>query len=79
MIVRGKLGKEVEFADGSKMIRDEAYIKQSIIEPQAKVVKGRPASMASFKKQFKDRDKELVAIVAYIRSLTPVLKISNNK
>ena len=68
---KGIFNKEVELVDGKKIVRNEAYLTESILEPQAKVVKGRLGSMISFKPHFKGRDKELKAIVAYIISLTP--------
>jgi len=72
--LKGILGKEVEFVDGSKLIRDEAYLKDSILNPLAKIVKGRTGVMIPFKHYFypKDkspREKELNGLVAYLTSL----------
>ncbi len=63
----GAFGKESELADGSKVKMDENYIRESMMEPQAKVVKGFPPVMPSFKGQLTDED--VNAIVAYVKSL----------
>lgn len=64
----GAFGKEREFADGSKIKMDENYIRQSVMDPQAKVVKGFPPVMPSFKGQLSDED--VNALVAYMKSLS---------
>ena len=43
--LNGILGKERELSDGSKLVADEAYLLESIVNPKAKVVKGYPAAM----------------------------------
>jgi cytochrome c oxidase subunit II len=46
---------------------DENYIRESIVDPHAKVRAGFPAAMPSFKGQF--RDDELKTIIEYIKTL----------
>jgi cytochrome c oxidase subunit 2 len=46
---------------------DENYIRQSILEPQAQVVKGFAPVMPSFKGILSDED--VTALVAYIKTL----------
>ncbi|MGH6624976.1 MAG: c-type cytochrome [Burkholderiaceae bacterium] len=63
---KGLYGKTQTFADGASALADEAYLRRSIREPQAQVVKGfapimPPAADLS--------DDELAALVAYIQSL----------
>ena len=61
-------GSAVTLADGSTLERDDAYLTQSILDPDAKVVAGfEPGSMPSFAEML-DAD-QVAAIVAYIRSL----------
>ena len=64
-----KWGTEEEFDDGSKGLVDENYVRQSIMEPQAKIVKGypRPSPMPSFQGQL--NEKQMSALVEYIQSL----------
>ena len=60
-------GTTVELADGRKVLVDEAYVKESMMEPAADVVKGFPPIMPPFKGVVSD--KEADALVAYIQSL----------
>ena len=46
---------------------DENYIRESILEPQAKVRAGYKPVMPTYKGQLKDE--EIAAIIAYIKSL----------
>jgi cytochrome c oxidase subunit 2 len=46
---------------------DENYIRESILEPSAKIVQGYQDQMPSFKGVI--RDEEISAIIAYIKSL----------
>jgi cytochrome c oxidase subunit 2 len=64
---KGIFGNQVELADGSKVTVDENYIRESIENPQAKVVKGFNPVMPPFKDLIGEED--LNAIVAYIKSL----------
>jgi len=62
----GLYGSERELQDGSKVTADEAYLKESIVDPGAKVVKGYSPVMPSFS-QLSDED--LQALIEYIKSL----------
>ena len=70
-IWQGLYGHEMDVVlpDGTvkKAKADDAYIKESILEPGAKVVKGFQNVMPSFKG--KVRDEDIQAITAYIKSL----------
>jgi cytochrome c oxidase subunit 2 len=61
-------GEEQEFADGTKVIADDNYLRESILVPAAKIVKGYPNQMPSYQGQLSD--KELSSIIAYIQSLS---------
>lgn len=65
---RGIFGKEAELADGSKIVVDENYIRESIAKPQAKIVKGFNPVMPPYTKEMVGEE-DLNAIVAYIKSL----------
>lgn len=62
---KGLFGREEELADGSKVKVDENYLKESILNPTAKVVKGFPPIMPVFQGQLKDP--QIEAIIAYIK------------
>lgn len=64
---QGLFGHEVTLADGSTVVADEAYLRESILNPGAKVVEGFQNIMPSFEGQLTDA--ELNALIAFIRSL----------
>jgi cytochrome c oxidase subunit 2 len=64
----GAFGKDVELADGTKVLFDEAYVRESIFEPNAKIVKGFQPSMSSFKGQLNEN--QISQIAAYLKSLS---------
>jgi cytochrome c oxidase subunit 2 len=63
----GVYGHEVELATGEKVLADEAYIRESILQPMAKVVKGFPPAMPTYAGQLSEE--EIMALIAYIKSL----------
>jgi len=64
---KGNYGKEVEIVGQSSVVVDENYIHESILEPNAKIRKGYPPKMPSFKGQM--RDEWIDAVIAYIKSI----------
>jgi cytochrome c oxidase subunit 2 len=62
---KGLYGKQETLADGSTVLADEAYLKRSIREPAAQVVKGYPPIMPKTEVS----DEELAALLAYIESM----------
>ncbi len=58
-------GSQVALADGTTVTADEAYLKESITNPSAKIVKGFPNVMPSY--VFSDAD--FAAFIAYIKTL----------
>ena len=63
----GSFGRPVQLTSGQKVIFDEAYIRESILHPSAKVVAGFNPVMPTFQGQVNEEG--LLEIVAYIRSL----------
>lgn len=64
---KGVFGGEEELADGTKMIVDENYIRESLMEPNKKVVKGFQPIMPTFQGQLSEE--EINALIAFIKSL----------
>ena len=60
-------GTEQAMVDGSTITVDENYIRESILEPQAKVRAGYKPVMPTYQGQLKDE--EISALIAYIKSL----------
>ncbi len=63
----GVFGKEVKLTDGTTVVADEEYIRESIMNSSAKMVQGYPPLMPLFKNQIKEQD--LMTLVNYIKSL----------
>lgn len=64
---QGLFGRSETFQSGETVTVDENYIHQSILEPNAQIVKGYPPVMPSYKGQLSDE--EISAIIAYIKTL----------
>ena len=63
-----KFGHEEEMDDGTKIVFDENYIRESILEPNKHIVKGFPKGvMPTFQGQLNEN--ELSALVEYIKNL----------
>ncbi len=65
--LQGVFGKEVQLESGERVVADEAYVRESILSPGARIVAGYQPVMPDFGSQISDR--ELDALVEYIRSL----------
>ncbi|MDP6941290.1 MAG: cytochrome c oxidase subunit II [Planctomycetota bacterium] len=65
--VKGMFGAERKFTDGTTAIADENYIRESLLEPLAKVVEGFAPSMPTFQGQLKAE--EMDAIIEYIKTV----------
>lgn len=63
----GLYGKQVALANGQTVKADEAYIRESILKAQAKLVKGYPAIMPSFQGSLNEQD--VLELIAYIKTL----------
>jgi cytochrome c oxidase subunit II len=63
----GIFGQQVDLADGTATVADEDYIRESILNPTAKVVKGFQPIMPSY--QGRLNAEEINSLVSYIQSL----------
>jgi cytochrome c oxidase subunit 2 len=63
----GVMGKTEQFTDGTSATVDENYLRESILEPAVKVVKGYQPVMPPFKGTIKDW--QVNALIAYIKTL----------
>jgi len=66
--LNGLFGKPVQLEDGRTVIADEDYIRESILNSQAKVVSGFKPIMPIFQGQVSEE--QLNALVAYVKSLS---------
>lgn len=65
--LEGLYGSEVPLTDGKSVTADENYIRESIIEPHAKVVKGFQPIMPSYAGRIKEE--EIIQVLAYLKSV----------
>jgi cytochrome c oxidase subunit 2 len=63
----GLYGRRETLEDGSTVVADEDYIRESILNPPAKVVRGFPRWMPSYRGQLSDE--QVMDLVAYVKTL----------
>jgi len=61
-------GNTRNFASGQSLVADENYIRESILNPKAKIVAGYQPAMPSFKGQFSEDD--LYSLVEFLKSVS---------
>jgi len=65
--LNGIYGRTVTLSDGSRVVSNEAYLRTSIVNPQAQIVKGYPASMPSFAHLKPEQVDQLVAYLKWLK------------
>lgn len=74
-ILKGIFNKPVQLADGRTVIANDAYLRESILDPNAKIVNGfEPNVMPNFKGQLSEEN--VIQLIAYIKSLSPTAPAS---
>jgi cytochrome c oxidase subunit II len=68
--LKGLFGHTVQLQGGGTAVADESYIRESIVNPQAKIVNGYPPLMPTF--QGMVTEEQLLQLIAYVRSLGAV-------
>ena len=63
----GKFGKTEKLASGETVAVDESYVRESVLNPQAKITAGYPPIMPTFKGLVSED--QLLQLIAYIKSL----------
>jgi cytochrome c oxidase subunit 2 len=61
----------VRLSDGRTALFDDAYIRESVLDPKAKVVAGYEPIMPTFRGQVSEE--QMLALIAYIKSLSPAV------
>jgi cytochrome c oxidase subunit 2 len=76
--LRNVFGKPVQLDDGRTVLADEAYVRESILNPNAKIVKGYHRDiMPVFQGQI--GEESLLQLIVYIKSLSIPANPSSNK
>jgi cytochrome c oxidase subunit 2 len=66
-VLNGLFGSQVKLANGETVVANNDYIRESILNPQAKIVAGFPPIMPTFQGQVSEE--QLLALTEYIKSL----------
>ncbi|MCA8970535.1 MAG: cytochrome c oxidase subunit II [Planctomycetes bacterium] len=66
--LKGVIGREREFADGTKMVTDANYVRESVLDSKAKVVKGFDPVMPNYKGRISD--KEIGFLIEYLTEVS---------
>ena len=74
-MLQGLFGKTVELQSGERVVADEAYIRESILHPSAKVTAGFQPIMPTF--QGLITEEQLLQLVEYVKSLNTQPQTSN--
>ena len=61
-------GSKVKLSDGTTVTADEAYLRESILNPSAQIVAGYQPLMPTYKGQV--TEEQVLLLIAYIRSLS---------
>jgi cytochrome c oxidase subunit 2 len=59
----------VKLKDGSTVVADEGYLRESIVQPQARIVAGFQPIMPSFAVNFEQDEEGLLDLIAYIKAM----------
>jgi cytochrome c oxidase subunit 2 len=65
----GLFGQVVPLRDAAPVVADEAYIRESILDPAAKVVAGHEPIMPTYRGQISEE--EIIQIIAWLKTLGP--------
>jgi cytochrome c oxidase subunit 2 len=65
--LEGLLGKNVQLDNGQAIVADESYVRESILNPRAKIVAGYQPLMPTFQGQV--GEEQIMQLLSYIKSL----------
>jgi cytochrome c oxidase subunit 2 len=76
-VLDGLVGRTVKLQDGTTTLADEAYVRESILNPSAKVVDGYQPIMPTF--QGLVSEEGLVQLIEYVKSLKPLPQVETKE
>jgi cytochrome c oxidase subunit 2 len=76
-VLTGVFGSRVQLQSGETVTADEAYLRESILRPAAKVVAGFRPLMPTFQGQI--GEEQILALITYIKSLAPAERVDREK
>ncbi len=69
--LRGLYGSKVKLQDGTEVVADEAYLKESIVNPNKKVVAGYQPNMTPYNYLSKEQVNQLIAYIRAMKDMKP--------
>ncbi|HYZ86336.1 MAG TPA: cytochrome c oxidase subunit II [Bryobacteraceae bacterium] len=72
--LRNVYGSRVQLQGGQTVVADDAYIRESILNPSAKIVAGYQNIMTSYQGQLNEQN--ILQLIAYIRSLSSASQVT---
>ena len=67
---KGLAGSRVDLADGTSVVADDAYLRESMLDPSAKTVDGfNPGLMETVIKPDSLSERDVRALIAYVKTL----------
>jgi cytochrome c oxidase subunit 2 len=76
-VLTGLFGTKVTLQSGEPVMADEAYLRESILNPAAKIVAGFRTQMPTFQGQV--TEEQLLQLIAYIKSLAAVERLDRQQ
>jgi cytochrome c oxidase subunit 2 len=70
-ILNGVFGRTETLADGRTVVADDNYLRESIVNPSAKIVRGYPSPSLMPPYQGQATEEQIMALIAYVKSLKP--------
>ena len=63
----GVYGSQIKLTGGQMVLADDAYVRESILRPHAKIVAGYPLMMSTYQGQV--TEEQIVQVIAYLKSI----------
>ena len=70
-VLGGVFGSTVALADGRSVVADDNYLRESIMNPSAKIVRGFPSPSLMPTFQGQATEEQIMQVIAYVKSLKP--------
>ena len=70
-VLNGVFGSTVTLADGRTVVADDNYLRESIMNPSAKIVRGFPSPSLMPTFQGQATEEQIMSLIAYVKSLKP--------
>lgn len=69
--LRGLYGSKVKLQDGKEVVADEAYLRESIVNPNKQIVAGYQANMTAYSYLSEEQINQLIAYIRAMKDMKP--------